>query len=159
MENNKEKMSDEIINNLDMRLNLNKTEKDKIKNILNNFDATKITNCKRTSIKKFLYDNNGQMANIYNPNLKQRYFILELVKSLNKGKLTNEELYIRLLSMLTNLNFDTSDYDEIINILNDPNDFLIEIGKEIYGIVENICSTRDELVWHTFIKNNKNFDI
>lgn len=159
MENNKEKMSNEIINNIDVRLNLNKTEKDKMEKILNQFDVTKITNCKRTHIKNILYDNNGQMVNIYNPNLKQRYFILELVKLLNNGKLTNEEFYIRLLSMLTNLNFDTCDYDEIINILNDPNDFLIEIGKEIYGIVENIVSTRDELVWHTFIKINKNFDI
>lgn len=122
-------------------------------NLYKNIKELQLQLQKNTKLKKtILSDFEDNYINIYHPTLKQRDFIFKLIELVNKGKLSNEELEVRLLSMLTDINFNVSNFDKIIENLNDPNELLIEVKNEIYDILEEICIENNKLEWEKFCK-------
>ena len=87
-------------------------------------------------------DKNTEDIEIYNPNEKQRKEIIQMIIE-GKDKdifITSEQVILKLIPMLTNINFNIKedDKDEIQRILNSPSKILSEVVVILTELIQKV---------------------
>ena len=97
-------------------------------------------NLKRVEIYKS-YDG----VNVYNPNDEQKIQIIELFQNSIKDEeddveINDQDVMLKLIPMLTNIEIDFEDNDLIQEVINDPSDLLLDVIQDINDIVEVVVT-------------------
>jgi hypothetical protein len=97
-------------------------------------------NLKREEIYKS-YDG----VDVFNPNDEQKIKIIELfqesIKDEDDGvEINDQDVMLKLIPMLTNIEIDFEDNDLIQEVINDPSDMLLDIIQDINDIVEGVIT-------------------
>lgn len=106
-----------------------------------NGEIEKITNQEEINTALSTYEEE-MIVQMFNPTEKQKEKILEILESNTTDEKveTDSAIILELIKMLTDVEIDLEDEEEIKEVLNEPNDMLVMLNMEINTILLNMVS-------------------